>query len=548
MTDRGLRGKFARTSWFRAQALPAERTVGERSTLARLSVGILFAALTSAAPALEPENGETGLRSASLVVGPTTYQGVALENSVVSFRGIPFARPPVAERRWKRPEAVPQPDGTFDATRFAPACMQSGSGAAWYQKLMTRIGADPMQFPVPEYSEDCLYLNVWTQADRAQPGPVIVYIHGGSNTGGWSYEPNYHGDALAARGAVVVTLAYRLGVFGFLTHPDVTARNLALHDLAMGLSWVKNNIAGFGGDPRRITLMGESAGAANASHLLISPLARGLATQLIHQSGGWQFNGLTDTAEAERRGLAFEQRLLGGRGRFSAMQGASAAEVMRAATETYEDFYFTPVSDPDSLPNSLGELAADGNLPAFNLLIGSNADEALMYIQPGSTLESWLAEADLNPEAASKALARVSAMTELQELNELRSAVQFACPSFQFANAQAASGGRVFVYEFARVRKGLDSIGAYHGAELPYVFDTHDAWLATSQRDRRLTAQLVDYWLSFASTGRPKSDIAPDWPLWNVDRLILHFGDMRTTVTAQEHDFCKALGLPIAGK
>lgn len=177
------------------------------------------------------------------------YSGLELAGGVQAFLGIPFAKPPIGELRWERPIPIERPQGEVDATSFKPACMQTGSGLAWYHGMMSRVGVDPSLMKGPDYSEDCLYLNIWTDGDVSSAKPVLVFIHGGSNTGGWSYEPNYRGEALAARGVVVVTVAYRLGVFGWLSHPDMNIQNAGLHDLIAALDWVNENIAALAATP-----------------------------------------------------------------------------------------------------------------------------------------------------------------------------------------------------------------------------------------------------------------------------------------------------------
>lgn len=484
----------------------------------------------------------TPVQSASVSVGATRYQGVELDSGIEVFRGIPFALPPTGERRWRKPEPLEPPRGSVDATRFAPACLQTSSGVDWYHHLMRKVEADPAQFPAPVYSEDCLYLNVWTDLSAAPERPVIVYIHGGSNTGGWSYEPNYRGAALADQGVVLVSVAYRLGAFGFLSHPELPDRNFALHDLALALHWVKDHIAAFGGDPGRITLMGESAGAANASHVMVSPLSAGLAKRLIHQSGGWQFDGLADPAEAESRGLALERTLVPAEGGLDVMRQSSAKSVLEAAAAVYEDYYFSPVPDSSSLPAALGELADRGSLPPFDVLLGTNADEALMYLEADDTVRGWLAE-NLEPGQRATVTDELDpTKTDREQLNRLRTAAQFACPSMRLASAAARAGGRSFVYQFTRVRDGFETVGAYHGAELPYVFDTHDEWLPTRAGDRELTAKMVDYWLSFAANGTPESDGTASWPRWQEDsQRVLVLGDTLAEQAFPDFALCRAL-------
>ena len=266
-------------------------------------------------------------------LGDTMINGVYETNGIAAFLGLPFAEPPVGERRWALP--VPwQPDGqSIDASTFAPACMQTDSGVEWYRGMMARVGIDPNLMVAPEYSEDCLYLNVWTDLEADEPLPVMIYIHGGGNTGGWSYEPNYHGEQLAQQGMVVVSVAYRLGIFGWLNHPEMTIKNPALHDLAASLAWVHEHIAAFGGDPDRITVVGESAGADNAIHLAISPLSQGRIRGLIHQSGGWSFDEGPDTPAAEAHALTFQQAMLGESGSLAGLREMSASELLDAAGE-----------------------------------------------------------------------------------------------------------------------------------------------------------------------------------------------------------------------
>ena len=306
-------------------------------------------------------------------VEQTVITGSRDAQGTVSFLGIPFAEPPIGKARWQRPEPYAFNAASFNATAFAPACMQSGSGLSWYHGMMERVGVDPSLMAGPEYAEDCLYLNVWTELNDAsdatsspaheQPGhpphgdqglrPVLIFIHGGSNTGGWSYEPNYHGGPLARKGAVVVTVAYRLGVFGWMNHAEMTARNLALHDLTLALDWVHTHIAKFGGDPERITVSGESAGAANALHLAISPLSDSKISGLIHQSGGWPVVGGPTPAEAEARALQLQQTLLGPGGNLEGLRSVSAQKLMEVSGDIYAGMRFGAIQDAESLPRTL---------------------------------------------------------------------------------------------------------------------------------------------------------------------------------------------------
>src|SRR5208283_4118744 len=206
---------------------------------------------------------------------------------VASFKGIPFAAAPVGELRWQAPRPHAPRAGTQHATEFAAACFQDSYNTDWYRDLAQNFGVDAAAFADPTVSEDCLYLNVWTPALGARARlPVMVWIHGGANKSGWSFEPNYLGEALAARGdVVVVTIAYRLGIFGFFGHPQLRGSaapsNFGLLDQIAALHWVKDNIRAFGGDAGNVTVFGESAGGADIGYLAASPLARGLMRRAL---------------------------------------------------------------------------------------------------------------------------------------------------------------------------------------------------------------------------------------------------------------------------
>src|SRR5438309_4208709 len=273
------------------------------AALPRLGVGLAFAsaflatpATAAAGPVVRIENGK--------VKGVADSSGPPIE----IFRGIPFAAPPVGDLRWREPQAVAQWSGVRNATEFGPRCMQ--------QPLFS-----DMMFRSPAPSEDCLYLNVWTPAKFAGPQrhklPVLLYIYGGGFMAGDASEKRYDGASLARRGIVVVTINYRLGVFGFFSHPELTASsphhasgNYGLLDQVAALKWVKRNIGAFGGDPAHITIGGESAGSIAVNALMASPLSRRDIAGAIGESGG-MMQRLTPRplGEAEQKGAAFAQSL-----------------------------------------------------------------------------------------------------------------------------------------------------------------------------------------------------------------------------------------------
>ena len=439
----------------------------------------------------------------SVEASGTRYLGIEQGSGVQAFLGIPFAEPPVSERRWERPIPLEGPLGEIDATRFKPACVQTGSGLAWYHGMMARVGVDPTLMEGPDYSEDCLYLNVWTSGDHFEPKPVLVFIHGGSNTGGWSYEPNYHGHALAERGVVVVTVAYRLGIFGWLSHPDMAIRNPGLHDLMVALDWVNANIGAFGGDPTRIVVSGESAGADNALHLALAPAMAGKLAGVIHQSAGWSVTSTLKPEDGFALGEALVAHHLGADGNFADLKRIPASELLDSQRDVFSGHYFSPIPDPETLPVSLEKTVVGDVFPDLNLIIGTNRNESLMYIPEGAVLTNYL-EGYFPPETWDDIKVLVGTdLPELAQMDRLRSAVQYTCPSLMLAQATQEAGGAAYVYRFDRVREGFDAIGAYHGAELPYVFDTHDAWIPTNAVDLQVTGALVDYWVAFLTDGSP---------------------------------------------
>ena len=494
-------------------------------------------------------SGMFGLSACEVRSGPPEVQlgdsvitGVSETNGISAFLGLPFAEPPVGERRWARP--VPwKPDGqSIDASTFAPACMQTDSGVNWYRGMMARVGIDPNFMVAPEYSEDCLYLNVWADLEAQEPLPVMIYIHGGRNTGGWSYEPNYHGEQLAKQGMVVVSVAYRLGIFGWLNHPDMSIKNPALHDLAVGLAWVHEHIAAFGGDPDRITVAGESAGAGNAINLAISPLSQGRVRRLIHQSGAWSFDESPSAQAAEKQALDFQQALAGETGSLAVLRDIPAMQLLDAASQTYANFYFDAVKDSESLPSTLPELSASGSLKAIDAIIGTNLNEALMYIPPKSAPLDYFAHR-LSNEAIAKIFSIFpDDLPILDQMDRVGTGIVYLCSSLALASAIDAAGGDAWVYRFDRVRSGFEPIGAYHGAELPYMFNRHDDWLPTNEVDRRITDEMVAHWSAFVRQGDPASEGAPVWPKWRaIDPQMIRYDDTTTHGPHPDLGFCEAL-------
>ena len=443
----------------------------------------------------------------------------ATNEDVDSFKGVPYALPPVGALRWSVPQPAPAWGGTRSALRYAPACIQGGS--PW-----------PPGTPTETQSEDCLYLNIWRPAD-AQSGarlPVMVWIPGGGWTDGSGSAPLYDGSRLARRGVIVVTINYRVGAFGFLAHealsresPHASSGNYGLRDQVAALRWVHDNIDAFGGDATRVTIFGQSAGSMSANLLTVSPPARGLFQRVIGQSG----------AVFVPVAMAGDTFLLQGAqaegARFAAALNAPTIEALRRVPagdilEAQRRFNFHFIVDNEMLPEEPWAAYSAGRQAPIDLLVGWNADEGQWFIA-GETLTAATLDSGISQEigqfpeplrpwyrAATDAQAR-SARAAFE------SDLRMRYDTWTWMRLQARTGkGKVFAYRFEQVPPATAGspfigMGATHGTEIPYVFDTLaiQGW-AGHLSDRRLAATMADYWSNFAKTGDPNGNGLPRWP------------------------------------
>ncbi len=441
-------------------------------------------------------------------------QGV-VNDGIASFKGIPFAAPPLGQLRWKPPQPLQPWRGIRKADAFALAPMQNRAGSmlmgGW-----TRV------------SEDCLYLNVWTPATNAQAKlPVMVWIYGGGFMLGMTSVPLYDGTKLAQKGVVVVSVAYRLGPFGFLAHPELSRESgkgsgcYGLQDQVAGLRWVRDNIAQFGGDPSCVTIFGESAGSVSVSLLTVVPSAKGLFQRAIAESGSAIAPGHVPPLEsAEQAGTNF-LRQLGASDIKSAR--ALSSESIQGAIKGLSLGQFRPVVDGDFLPADPYELFQAGRFNDTPLLIGFNSDEGawfVSFLRMGTTPEAFEKRAREMFASGSDRIIQAYPHSSPAEIykssRELLRDYAMAWPTHSWASLQAAKGHHPpFVYYFDH-RSTSSPDGAIHGAELAYVFRNLTAWVGAPSPPRAEDIALSDlissYWVNFARSGDPNGPGLPLWP------------------------------------
>jgi len=479
------------------------------------------------------------------------------EGNIAVFRGVPFAAPPVGDLRWRAPrEHIPR-KGPQSATEFASGCMQTTYSTDWYARVAAAFGHGPEVAARPVgVSEDCLYLNIWSpQLDPEARLPVMVWVHGGSNKGGWSYEPNYIGTRLAEKGVVLVSIAYRLGVFGFFSHPALDngegqpVANFGWLDSYHAFEWVAANIPAFGGDPDNITAIGESSGAGDISDWVAAEMAEDrLYRRSIAQSPAGSLEKRRTLADEQIEGVRLIESMgIEGGPDSTRLREIPAEDLLKAATSELKGYYFDAVIDDLTFKLRPIESLNRADANSMDILIGTNADEFYMYIDENSTredLEQWVVQNE--PENAQALLAKVSEERNIRRaLDRLRTARRMLCPARYFAAKANELGGRGWVYYFTRQRPGPggEKLGAYHGTEIPYVFNMHDPWLPGETIDETLSDAVMDYWVQFARTGDPNIPGRPEWPAYLADKpMVMELGDNIAAMQPHDEELCELLG------
>jgi para-nitrobenzyl esterase len=444
-------------------------------------------------------------------------------DGVTAFKGIPFAAPPVGVLRWKSPEPAPHWKGVLEAAWFGPRCMQ------------TNVYGD-MVFRDQGPSEDCLYLNVWTPATSAQARlPVMVWIYGGGFAAGAASEPRQDGGTLARKGVVVVSMNYRLNVFGFFAHAELakesgrdSSGNYGLLDQVAALQWENKNIAGFGGDPAKVTIFGESAGSFSVSALMASPLAQGLFHRAIGESGAF-FGAVLKPKplpQSEEADAKFAESI--GAHSLADLRAKPAAELLAAAAKQ-GDVRFAPNLDGYFLPRPVREIFASGKQSHVPLLAGWNKDEGSyrgIFGKDEPTAANFEAFAHKRfGDHAGEFLKLYPAGGDDQakrSAQDLAGDQFIAFSTWKWLEMQGATGkSTLYRYEFddappALANANAESNGAYHSAEIEFVFgalaSVHLPWRA---EDKALSGLMSTYWSNFAKTGDPNGPGLPQWPVYS---------------------------------
>jgi para-nitrobenzyl esterase len=463
---------------------------------------------------------------------------------VRAFKGIPYAAAPVRDLRWRPPQAPSRWDGIREAHEFGPPCPQPMLG-----------------MKLPKQNEDCLTLNVWTPARK--PGeklPVIVSIHGGGFLAGWSGLPAYDGETFARQGVVFVSMNYRLGALGFLAHPGLSKEspqhssgNYGLQDQIAALRWIRRNIVGFGGDPARVTIVGESAGGTSVCLLLVSPLAKGLFQRAIAQSPASMYQPITHRSEtwyakppAEHLGEQMATDI-------AALRALSADDVIKKSPAPDPTLpngsAYQPIVDGWVVPDDPAILFESGRDHRVALIAGTNSDEGVAFTLLLRTKTRTLA--DYRDYLKSRFGESADTASELYPANSDREVRQAVSRIFtdvmclygtrSIVAAMARAGRDVYWYQFTRsdpVSRKLGAAGAIHGAEVGYVFgdpakslfaDTPGLAAAASaydETDRALARAMNAAWVQFAKTGNPNGAGLPSWPQAVPNDLqYLEYGD-----------------------
>ena len=527
--------------------------------LRKLFVALVIIALVGAAGlARAAEAATAGACSDPVATASGQVRGTTDAENTCVWRGVPFAAPPIGELRWKSPRPVAKWSGVRETVKFGDRCMQ-GSG------LMS--GAPPKGI---EMSEDCLNLNIWRPA---APGtyPVMVWIHGGGYYTGGGADPSYWSDRLAAAGnVIVVTINYRLDIFGFMAHPKLREEDpnhstggYGSQDQAFALNWVHDNIAAFGGDPGNVTIFGQSAGGASICTMIATPLAKGTFSKAIMQSGLCELSEPVEPAYELTRakmkivGCAFDN--------LDCMRRLPAEKLIKeAASELTDGFVYMPLNDGYVLTDTPLNMIRAGNYNHVDIMAGTVREEfsAMLklapkyyFVRPAAYESTLLKQFKMTKDQAD----RFVSLYPLSNFGNrpvgamghgFGADAVMQCPAHRGLMALLAGGSHAFFYRFEYDgMKFGKTIGAYHSAELPFIWNDFDRPPATTfykgkdlVKEKELAKIMMAYWTNFAKTGNPNGAGVPEWKPFTADVQtiqILNTGTVENRPATSEAQRCE---------
>lgn len=447
-----------------------------------------------------------------------SIEGSTTEGGIQVYKGIPFAQPPVGKLRWKAPQPVQNWDGVKSCKAFSASPMQASPAPFMFWSSEFLIPKEPI-------SEDCLYLNVWSGAKSSQEKrPVLVYIYGGGFRSGGTACPIYDGEAMAKKGVIFVSINYRVGVFGFLAHPELSAEadykasgNYALLDMIAGLKWVQKNIAAFGGDPQNVTIAGQSAGAFGVNYLCATPLTKGLFNKAIAQSGGsFYSNPLrpnVDMKGAEELGVKFAKSL--NCNSLEELRNKSADDIQKA-----QGGLSAPITDGYVMPESIFEIYKKGKQNDVAIIVGWNEDDRVS----GPPVKAAIFKENMKKrfgdmtDAFLKAYPAETEEQSAQSQMALGRDETFGLQDYTWAKMQSQTGkAKAYIYNFNRKLPAYTpetQFGAFHSGEIVYAYNNlHTLNRPWEAIDHEIADKMSSYWANFAKTGNPNGK---DLPQWNV--------------------------------
>lgn len=523
--------------------------------------------------------------------------GVQSKAGIQNYKAIPFAAPPVGDLRWRPPAATPSWTQTRDATEFSAICMQSvGDAGGFFDSLIEGHGLSGFKnfmidrvvsgAPEPVVSEDCLYLNVRTPnigangTPEGQALPVMVWIHGGGHQFGSADTPYYQADALAEKGVVLVTINYRLAAFGYMSHPALSeddprgvSGNYGTLDQVAALEWVKANISAYGGDPENVTIFGESAGSWSVTELMATPLAKGLFHKAIGQSGASTYHlGQMDgngagwvsgyaTAKKMDAALGLENPTA------ETLRAIPANDILKVSNWDISDG-FHHVREGVVFPENIGHSFQNGNFNSVPTLFGYNANEGTLFFPDDSEPTVWAEDfprtgRDAQIKTLTPHFGDTSAtIIDLYGLDneetffgggmDMMGDEIFGVNVRYVTRQSEAADQDAYIYAFTRVPPSKkQTIGAFHAAEIPFVFGSGESILGISKEDEKLAELMQSYWTNFAKTGNPNGAGLPEWPKHDGENWMQfggNNGDVTGAITGYRQEKLDALEVGLLGK